>query len=126
MVLVRGGQRRKIQIKLREVIMKVSSIIGFVLLFCCLVMTGCGKPEATLVGKWVGRTGSFEFFKDKTGFVNPAPGQPTLPTNVPFKWTVVGSDEVRMYLPIAGGKTVFGKLESKKVLIIEDDKFVKQ
>ena len=106
--------------------MKAMKIIGLVITLCCMVMTGCSKPEATLVGKWVGKTGSFEFFKDKSGVVSPAPGQANLPTNVPFKWSVVGSDEVRMYLPIAGGKTVFGKLESKKILIIEDDKFVKQ
>jgi hypothetical protein len=106
--------------------MTALKIIGLVITLCCLMLAGCAKPEATLIGKWVGRTGSFEFLADKTGIINPAPGQPALPTNVHFKWAVVGSDEVRMYLPIEGGKTVFGKLESKKVLIIEDDKFTKQ
>jgi len=105
---------------------KALRVIGLVISLCCLVMAGCDKPEATMVGKWVGKTGSFEFFKDKTGVVTPAPGQANLPANVPFKWSVVGSDEVRMYFPIGEGKTVLGKLESKKALIIEDDKFVKQ
>jgi hypothetical protein len=105
--------------------MRISSIIGLVLLFCCLSMAGCSKPESVLVGKWVGSTGSFEFFKDKTGIVSPPKGRADLPANVPFKWSVVGSDEVRMYLAIGEGKTVLGKL-GKNALIIEDDKFVKQ
>jgi hypothetical protein len=106
--------------------MNASRFIGLVMVLCFLVMTGCSKPEAVLVGKWVGKTGSFEFFKDKTGLINPSAGQTSLPTNVPFKWSVVGSDEVRMLFPISGGRTIFGKLESRKVLIVEDDRFMKQ
>jgi len=106
--------------------MNASRIIGLVMVLCLLVMTGCSKPESVLVGKWVGKTGSFEFFKDMTGIVNPTQGQTNLPTNVPFKWSVVGSDELRMLFPIGGGRTIFGKLESRKVLIVEDDRFVKQ
>ncbi len=106
--------------------MKSLTIFGLVMVFCCMVLAGCSKPESVLVGKWVGKTGSFEFFKDKTGVVNPSQGQTSLPSNVPFKWSVMGEDEVRMLIPVGGGRTIFGKLEAKKVLIIEDDRFIKQ
>lgn len=106
--------------------MKPVKIFALVVIICCLAVVGCGKPESVIIGKWVGKTGSFEFFKDKTGIVNPSPGQAGLPTNVPFKWSIVGDDEVRMLMPIGGGRTIFGKLENKKILIVEDDRFMKQ
>jgi hypothetical protein len=104
--------------------LKRSIVIGLLLVFS-LLMTACSKPESVLIGKWVGTTGSFQFSKDKTGVINPPQGV-ALPQNVPFKWSVQGSDTVRMDVSAPVGKTYFGKLENKNVLIIEDDKFVKQ
>ncbi len=106
--------------------MKSLHVLGIALVLCGLVMAGCSKSESTLVGKWVGNSGSFEFFKDKTGFIAPAVQRPGFPAKVPFTWSMEGSDEVRISLPSGGKKTAFGKLEGKNVLVIEDDKFVKQ
>jgi hypothetical protein len=109
----------------REVMtLKAAMFICLVMVFC-LITAGCGKPESRLIGKWVGKTGSFEFRKDKTGVINPPEGV-ALPRNVVFIWSVQGSDTVRIDVGTPVGKTFFGKLESKDALIIEDDKFVKQ
>ena len=104
--------------------MKRSLVIGLLLVFC-LIITACSKPETVLIGKWVGMSGSFQFFKDKTGVINPPEGV-ALPRNVAFKWSMQGSDSVKMDVSTPVGKTYFGKLEGKDVLIIEEDKFVKQ
>lgn len=101
------------------------TIFACLVMVLCLIAAGCSKPESRLVGKWVGKTGSFDFMKDKTGIINPPEGI-ALPRNVPFKWSVQGSDTVRIDVGPPVGKTFFGKLESKDSLIIEDDKFVKQ
>ena len=98
-------------------------MIGFGALLCMLVVA-CGKPESRLVGKWAGRTGSIEFFKNKTGVINPPPGA-NLPLNTPFTWSVQGSDTVKMDVGAPAGRTTFGKLEGKDSLIVEDDKFIK-
>ncbi len=101
------------------------SILVTLLMVICLVASGCSKPESRLVGKWVGKTGSFDFAKDKTGIINPPAGV-ALPNNVPFKWSVQGSDTVRIDVGPPVGRTYFGKLESSNALVIEDDVFVKQ
>jgi hypothetical protein len=101
------------------------SIFACVVMVLCLLVAGCGKPESWLVGKWVGKSGSFDFMKDKTGFINPPQGV-ALPRNVQFKWSVQGSDTVRIDVGPPVGKSYFGKMESRDSLIIEDDKFVKQ
>ena len=98
---------------------------AFLVMVLCLLTAGCGKPESRLVGKWVGKTGSFEFMKDKTGVINPPEGI-ALPRNVQFKWSIQGSDTVRIDVGPPVWKIYFGKLESKDALIIEEDKFVKQ
>ena len=103
--------------------MKSSLLIGLAMILC-LFMTACSK-ESKLIGKWVGDTGSFEFSKDKTGLINPPQGT-NLPTNVPFKWSMQGSDTVRMDVGAPVGRMYFGRLESSDTLIIEDGKFVKQ
>jgi hypothetical protein len=87
--------------------------------------TGCGKPESKFVGNWVGKTGTFQFMKDKTGVINPPPGV-DLPRNVRFKWSLQGSDTVRIDVGPPIGKSFFGKMVTSDNLIIEDDKFVKQ
>ena len=98
---------------------------AFLVMVLCLLTAGCGKPESRLVGKWVGKTGSFEFMKDKTGVINPPEGI-ALPRNVQFKWSIQGSDTVRIDVGPPVLKIYFGKLESRDALIIEEDKFVKQ
>jgi len=98
---------------------------AFLVMVLCLLTAGCGKPESRLVGKWVGKSGTFDFIKDKTGIINPPEGI-ALPRNVQFKWSIQGSDTIRIDVGPPVGKTYFGKLESKDALIIEDDKFVKQ
>jgi hypothetical protein len=104
--------------------LKTLAIVGS-LLALCLLMTACSKPETVLIGKWVGMSGSFQFFKDKTGVINPPEGA-NLPRNVPFKWNMQGSDTVKIDVGSPVGRTYSGKLESKKVLVVEEDKFVKQ
>ena len=98
---------------------------AFLVMVLCLLTAGCGKPESRLVGKWVGKTGSFEFMKDKSGVINPPEGI-ALPRNVQFKWSIQGSDTVRIDVGTPVWKIYFGKLESRDSLIIEEDKFVKQ
>jgi hypothetical protein len=105
--------------------MKSLKVLGAVLFFCGLVVTGCGKSDS-LVGKWVGSSGRFEFAKDHTGIMVPAQPGPGIPASVPFKWSAEGANEVRILLPNAGKQTVIGKLDQNHVLVIEDDKFVKQ
>lgn len=101
------------------------TIIVCLVMVLCLIVAGCSKPESRLIGKWMGKTGSFEFMKDKTGTINPPEGV-ALPRNVQFKWSVQGNDTVRIDVGPPVGKSYFGKLESGDSLIIEDDKFVKQ
>ncbi len=104
--------------------MKRSILVTMFAVFC-LVIAACGRPESKLIGKWMGKTGSFEFMKDKTGVINPPEGV-ALPHNVRFKWSVQGNDMVRIDVGPPVQKSYFGKLENKNSLIIEDDKFVKQ
>ena len=91
-----------------------------------IVVTGCSSPspESRLVGKWIGKTGSIEFFKDKTGLINAPIEQLDLPVNVQFKWEVVDKDSVRMNIAVNGGKTTLAKFDGK-ALIVEDDRFEK-
>lgn len=105
--------------------MKSMKTLGAVLLLGGLAVTGCGKSD-TMVGKWVGSSGRFEFAKDHSGIMVPAQARPGLPASVPFQWSVEGGNEVRIVLPNAGKNTVIGRLDQNKNLIIEDDKFVKQ
>ncbi len=102
-----------------------TTIFIILLMSFCLVFAGCSNPESRLVGKWVGKTGSFSFAKNKTGIINPPEGVP-LPRNVPFNWSIQGSDTVRIDVGPPVGRTYFGKMENKNALIIEDDIFVKQ
>ena len=51
-----------------------TTIIACLVMVLCLIAAGCSKPESRLVGKWVGKTGSFDFMKDKTGIINPPEG----------------------------------------------------
>jgi hypothetical protein len=102
-----------------------SSIRIILVMALLLIVAGCSSPESQLIGKWVGRTGTFEFLKDKTGIINPPVGRVELPANVPFKWEMVGKDTVRLNISINGGRMSIAKFEGKDVLIIEDDKFVK-
>lgn len=104
--------------------MKSLFILSLIMLFC-LFASGCSKPESKFTGKWVGKTGSFEFLKDKTGVINPPEGI-ALPKNVQFKWGLQGSDTVRIDVGPPVGKTFFGKLITDDDLIIEEDKFVRQ
>jgi hypothetical protein len=90
-----------------------------------MVVAGCSSPEARLVGKWVGQTGSIEFFKDKTGVINPPKEQTDLPPIVQFKWKIEQKDNVRMDIAVNGGKTSVARFEGNKVLIVEDDRFTK-
>jgi hypothetical protein len=94
-----------------------------VILLCA---TSCSRPESRLIGKWLGSTGTIEFFKDKTGLINPPKERMDLPANVQFKWRVEGSDIVTMMINVPGGRTSFGKLQDDGTLIVEEDKFVKQ
>ena len=96
------------------------------LLSVLIIFSGCGSPESKFVGKWVGKTGSIEFFKNKTGLINPPARRLDLPANVHFIWRVEGSDTVTMIFDLPGGRTSFGKLVRKNTLEVEDDEFVKQ
>ena len=104
----------------------MKSLIYLMLAAAVLIaVTGCGSPESRLVGKWVGKTGSIEFFKDKTGVIN-APKEVTdLPANVRFSWDFVQKGTVRMIIAIGGGKISFAKLDGRNTLIVEDDRFTK-
>ena len=90
-----------------------------------IAVAACSSPESGLVGKWVGRTGTVEFFKDKTGVINAPKEQTNLPANVQFRWDIAQKGTVRMVIAIDGGKTSLAKFAGKKVLIIEDDRFTK-
>ena len=89
------------------------------------VVTSCGSPESRLVGKWVSTTGTIEFFKDKTGVINPPKEQTDLPVNVQFKWDFVQKGTVRMIIAIGGGKISLAKFNGRNVLIVEEDRFTK-
>jgi hypothetical protein len=102
-----------------------TSIIVSLLLIICFVVAGCNKSESRFEGKWVGKTGSFDFYKNRTGVINPPEGI-ALPRNVQFKWSVQGSDTVRIDVGAPVGKSFYGKLVTDSALIIEDDRFVKQ
>lgn len=91
----------------------------------CLGIVACSKPESKLVGKWVGKTGNFEFTADKNGVMT-LPQVPAAKLSFPYKWSMQGDDVVAMVFAQPINKTIFGKLESKTSLIIEDDKFTKQ
>jgi hypothetical protein len=104
--------------------MKSKIIVCLVLLICAMA-TGCSKPESKFTGKWIGKTGSFDFSKDKTGVINPPLGV-DLPRNVQFKWSLQGRDIVRIDVGPPVGKSYFGKLQNNDAIIIEDDTFVKQ
>ena len=98
-------------------------------LFFILVLfqaAGCDNTDSRLVGKWVGKTGSIEFFINKTGIINPPGGQLDLPANVQFRWDVLDKERVLMSFTTGGGKNVIGKFAGKEALIVEDDRFVKQ
>jgi len=91
----------------------------------CLGIVSCSKPEANLVGKWVGKTGQFEFKTDKTGTMT-LPQVSQAQANFPYKWSMQGDDVVAMVFPPPINKTVFGKLGGKTSLVVEDDTFKKQ
>jgi len=110
----------------QEVMTLRNSIFAFLLIALLVFAAGCSKPESRLVGKWVGQTGSLEFFSNKTGVINPPAWRKDLPVNTRFTWKVEGNDTVTMIIDVQGGRTAFGKLEGKDALIVEDDKFVKQ
>jgi len=103
-----------------------SSIRMILAMAVLIAITGCSSSitESKLVGKWVGKTGSVEFFKDKTGLINAPIEQLDLPVNVQFKWEIVDKDSVRMVIAIGGGKTTLAKFDGK-ALIVEDDRFEK-
>ena len=101
-------------------------MFALVLMTLLALTSGCAKPESRLIGKWVGQTGTIEFFSNKTGVINPPVWRKDLPVNTRFTWKVEGSDIVTMFIDVPGGRTAFGKLEGKDALIVEDDKFVKQ
>lgn len=98
-------------------------ILAMALLF---LVTGCSSPESRLVGKWVGTTGTIEFFKDKTGIMNPPKERGDMPTNVSLRWDMPDKESVRLVVAIKGGMTSIARLEGKDVLILEGDRFVKQ
>lgn len=96
------------------------------LLLLVVFAAGCSSPESNVVGVWASKTGSIEFFKDKSGVINPPQGEPDLPKNVKFQWSIEGEDVVNMTLEPPISKVVKAKLDGKKVLIVEEDRFVKQ
>ena len=103
-----------------------SSIRMILAMAVLIAITGCSSSitESKLVGKWVGKTGSVEFFKDKTGLINAPIEQLDLPVNVQFRWEIVEKDSVRMNIAVNGGKTTVAKFDGK-ALIVEDDRFEK-
>lgn len=105
--------------------MKTSMFMGLLILILS-VTTSCSRVESRLIGKWVGSTGTIEFFKNKTGLINPPKERIDLPANVSFIWRVEGSDIVAMIINVPGGRTSFGKLMGSDTLIVEEDKFIKQ
>jgi hypothetical protein len=100
-------------------------LFGLLMVFI-IFTTSCSKPESRLIGKWVGSTGTIEFFRNKTGLMNPPREGIDLPANVRFIWRVDGRDIVTMIIDTPRGKTSFGKLLDNDTLIVEEDKFVKQ
>ncbi|MFZ3209264.1 MAG: hypothetical protein WA140_10580 [Geobacteraceae bacterium] len=112
-----------------ESIGEVSVLKNCVIITLALVLTlallSCSKPESRMIGKWVGNSGSFQFYNNKTGVMNPPEGV-RLPGNIPFTWEIQEKDSIMLIIAPPVGKRVSAKLESKNVLVIEDDKFVKQ
>ena len=90
-----------------------------------VAMAGCSKPESRLIGKWVGQSGTIEFFANKSGVISPRGEVTGLPANVRFHWDMPAEDSVRIELSQSGGKSSLGKLVDKKVLVVEDDRFLK-
>jgi hypothetical protein len=107
-----------------EMKMKSKIAVSF-LSILLLAAFGCSKPESQIIGKWIGKTGVFDFSKDRTGVINPI-GVVDLPRNVSFKWSLQGKDIVKIDVGPPIGKTYFGRLQNNKTIIIEDDTFVKQ
>ncbi|QXE85605.1 hypothetical protein KP003_14590 [Geomonas nitrogeniifigens] len=96
------------------------------LTLCTLVfLVSCSKPEDNLPGKWVGATGSLTFKADKTGVMSLPEGAPQA-ISIPFTWEVKDKTAISFKFPHPVSKVVTGKFESKKVILLEDDKFIKQ
>lgn len=101
-------------------------LIRVVLVTALLSLAVACSSEPDMVGKWVGKTGSFEFSSDKTGVINPPADRADLPKNVGYNWSIQGKDTVKMEIGAPVGKVIFGKLEGKNVLVVEEDKFTRQ
>lgn len=95
--------------------------VGFAFL-----VAACSSPESKIEGKWVGKTGSLEFFKDKSGIINPPAGSTDLPLNVRYSWSLDGADTVKLEVGPPVEKVIFGKLEGGTAMIVEGDRFTKQ
>ncbi|BCG48295.1 hypothetical protein GEOBRER4_n3181 [Citrifermentans bremense] len=100
-------------------------VVGILVFVSLAAIISCSKPESRLLGKWVGKSGSFQFNENKTGVMNPPAGV-NLPHNIQFIWAVRDDDSVQLSIQPPIGKEVLARFEGKKVLVIEDDKFVKE
>ncbi|ACH38148.1 lipoprotein, putative [Citrifermentans bemidjiense Bem] len=100
-------------------------VVGILVLVSLATVISCSKPESRLIGKWVGKSGSFQFNENKTGVMNPPAGV-NLPHDIRFSWALRGDDSIQLSIQPPVAKNVLARFEGKKVLVIEDDKFVKE
>jgi len=104
-------------------------VASWMVLLVCLVVSGCSKPEAKLVGKWknVKTESIIEFNGDHTGVIYQR-DNPDIPPNIPFKWTMLKDNQIKVAVGAPGASSApeaHGRLESKDTLILENDTFKK-
>ncbi|WP_026842238.1 hypothetical protein [Citrifermentans bremense] len=100
-------------------------VVGILVFVSLATVISCSKPESRLLGKWVGKSGSFQFNENKTGIMNPPAGV-NLPHDIRFVWALRDDDSIQLSIQPPVGKNVLARFQGKKVLVIEDDKFVKE
>ena len=101
------------------------AIVLLLVLVSLLGVVACSKPESRLPGRWVGKSGSFQFNENKTGIMNPPAGV-NRPHDIRFAWAPRDDDSVQLIIQPPVGRSVVAKFQGSKVLVIEDDQFVKE
>ena len=109
--------------------MRLFRVTSWMVLLVWLVVSGCSKPEAKLVGKWknIKTESIIEFNGDHTGVIYQR-DTPYMVPNIPFKWTMLKDNQINVAVGAQGVSSApeaHGRLESKDTLILENDTFRK-